>query len=148
MIEIDGNKVNTLSFNINMSGTTKTPIARLMVPMNEQVTIVFPATIKDGKAIVEIQPLRKYVDKVYDKIEDVVLEVIIGETLFYPWKGEFKVTNIMIVEAEDPVVNNAIKRTMSRSNGTPSVDEPNISVNVEKEDNKKVVKSSKVDDYI
>lgn len=143
MIEIDGNKVNTLSFNLNMSGTTKTPVARLMIPVNEQVTIAFPAEVKDGKAIVEVQPLRKFVDKVYDKIEDVALEVIIGETLFYPWKGELKVTNIMIVEAEDPVVNNAIKGAMNRDNGNPTVE---TKVSEESEVVKKT--SSPVSDYL
>ena len=144
MIEIDGNKVNTLSFNLNMSGTTKTPVARLMIPVNEQVTIAFPAEVKEGKAIVEVQPLRKYVDKVYDKIEDVVLEVIIGETLFYPWKGELKVTNIMIVEAEDPVINNAIENAMKRDNGTAQ-DQQAVSVEAEAG---AVEQKSPVSDYL
>ena len=147
MIEIDGNKVNTLSFNLNMSGTTKVPIARLMIPVSEQVTITFPAEVKDGKAIVEVLPLRKYVDKVYDKLKDVVLEVIIGETLFYPWKGELKVTNIMIVEAEDPVVNNAIEDVMKRSNGVPSAEAPQVSA-VESTTKESSLSSDKANDYL
>jgi hypothetical protein len=133
MIEIDGNKVNTLTFNLNLSGTTKPPKARLMIPVNESVSIAFPAEIKENKAVVEVLPLRKYVDKVYEKLENVVLEVIIGETLFYPWTGDFKVTNIMIVEAADPVIENTVEKRM---NGSESVEHKSTS--------KKVV----TDDYI
>lgn len=107
-MKINPSKKTSLRFEIALSGAKETPVARLMIkPDNANYYIGIPASVNGG--IVEAK-ITKEMIKSWDFEEgEVCLEVIVGESIFVPWKEslmieeKFQLDVKPITEAVDEV---------------------------------------------
>jgi hypothetical protein len=112
MITINPNKSKTLTFKVDITGSSTQPIARLVFPMKNDSSMMFNALIENNIVKVNIPPLNPVY---HDMLGKAKLELIVGEFYFSPWQGEFEfkeepnVSSAQLEEEEKPNVsmNNA-----------------------------------------
>ena len=84
-MKINPTKKTSLRFEIALSGAKETPVARLMIkPDNENYYIGIPASVNGG--IVEAKITKEMIKGFTFEEGEVCLEVIVGESIFVPWK--------------------------------------------------------------
>ena len=87
MITINPNKSKTLTFKVDITGSSTQPVARLVFPMKNQSAMMFNALIENNIVKVDIPPLNPIYQ---DMLGEAKLELIVGEFYFSPWEGQFE----------------------------------------------------------
>ena len=97
MIEINPKESTTLHFKVNVSGSNASPKPRLNIPIgNKGVSLVFEGTMVDGEVEVNISELLKLTDS--KKVQG-ILEVVVSDNIFYPWKDTIVIKEATSVKA-------------------------------------------------
>ena len=120
MITINPNKAKTLTFKVDITGSTTPPIARLVFSMKNESSMMFNALIENNIVKVNIPPLTP----VYrEMLGEAKLELIVGEFYFSPWEGQFEFR-------EEPNVSSA---QLEEEEEKPNVSVENTEIITEKE---------------
>jgi hypothetical protein len=99
MVTIDPDKSKVLEFKVNVVGNLSDPIARLVMPLGENLNLSILGEIHDNSIQVVIPKLRQF----YENLQNggAQLEVIIDGNVFVPWEDtiEFKEERKVVVES-------------------------------------------------
>jgi len=107
MIKIKPSEATILNFQVDVEGSDKSPIPRLVIPISDKgISLVFEGTLKDGEVEVDVSELLELTDSKSFKGS---LEVIVDDSIFYPW------TDTIIIEAETKVKAKNIKKVIKES---------------------------------
>ena len=122
MIEINPKENTTLSFSVDVSGTTATPRPRLIVPIEEGLYLAFEGKFNEGTVEVDIAGLLEMTKQTSFAAK---LEVVVEDSIFTPWEEELVINKPAEVKAstikveEKKVVVKAEKATKSGDVATP-----------------------------
>ncbi len=97
MINIDPKEGTILKFSVDVSGSEETPKPRLVIPISDKgISLVFEGTMKNGEVEVNISELIKLTDSKKFSGE---LEVVVDDSIFYPWKDSIVIKESTQVKA-------------------------------------------------
>lgn len=97
MIIIDPTKEKTLTFKVDITGSTDKPFSRIIFLLKDDSSIMFNAIAEEGVVKAKIPPLVLYRDNLVGTAK---LELIIGEYYFLPWQGQFELKEETKVEVQ------------------------------------------------
>jgi len=122
MIEINPKENTTLTFQVDISGTTAAPKPRLIVPLGEGLYLAFEGTVNEGTVEVDIAELLALTEATEF---DARLEVVVEDSIFTPWAEKVVINKPKEVKAnpvkieEKKIVVSAEKATKSGDVATP-----------------------------
>lgn len=122
MIEINPKENTTLSFEVDVSGTTAPAKPRLIVPLGEGLYLAFEGTVNEGTVEVDIAELLALTDSTEFNAK---LEVVVEDSIFTPWEEKLVINKPKEVKAsaikveEKKIVVKAEKATKSGDVATP-----------------------------
>lgn len=98
MVILDPDKSKVFEFKINISGNSSAPIARLVIPFEENLDLSILGEIHNNSIQVVIPKLRPFYENL--KSGTMKLEIIVDGNLFTPWveRVEFKESLKVVAE--------------------------------------------------
>jgi hypothetical protein len=108
MILINKDKPTVLNFSLEVHGSNQLPVARLVIPISETLSIIVNGEVDKSTVKVEVPPAGEFYKLDETVIKDSKLEVIVDESLFVPWSGELGIKDTPVVSA---AVSESTKRT-------------------------------------
>lgn len=105
IIEFNSDSETQQKFKLSISGTKELPIARLLIPINEELDICLsiPGSIKNNAVEVTIPKVGSFFEN-KKEIDNIRLEVLVENTVFTPWKGKAIIKHNVKVIAESEVI--------------------------------------------
>lgn len=101
MIDLNVNERKSLQFDVSVSGVQMNDLLGSMKIVMEDIQYCFPIKILDGKIVVDIPPLSKFIKEEFLKEQsiDAKLEIIAGDTYLVPWEDQLLLKSPIKVEA-------------------------------------------------
>ena len=98
MITVDPDKSKVLEFNINITGNKSQPVARLVMPLEENVNLSILGSFHENAIKVILPKLRPYYEQLMEGTAQ--LEIIVDGNVFTPWSDKIKFKEQLKVVAE------------------------------------------------
>lgn len=138
MITIDPDKSKVLEFKINITGNSSDPVARLVLPISENMNLSIPGEVHNDSIQISVPVLRPFYESL--KNGSAQLEVIVDGSVFSPWVDQVEYQEKIKVVAE--VVDSAASKSKINI-GANLISESNIKTKQKTHGDNDIV-----DDYI